>query len=61
MSLNLRKPSLLGRQIHERVGLTACAVTDDVFESEAAIVAASRVYTIKGHSRGHAGLTRRRA
>jgi hypothetical protein len=61
MSLNLRKPSLLGRQIHERVGLTACAVTDDVFESEAAIVAASRVHTIKGHSRGHAGLTRRRA
>jgi ornithine carbamoyltransferase len=47
MSLNLRKPSLLGRQIHERFGLTAGEVTDEVFESEAGIVAESRMHTIE--------------
>jgi len=40
----------VGRQLHERFGLTACEVTDEVFESEAAIVftqAENRMHTIK--------------
>jgi ornithine carbamoyltransferase len=40
----------VGRQIHERYGLTACEVTDEVFESDASIVftqAENRMHTIK--------------
>ena len=40
----------IGRQIHEKFGLTAMEVTDEVFESEASIVfdeAENRMHTIK--------------
>jgi ornithine carbamoyltransferase len=42
--------SEIGRQVHERFGLDAMEVTDDVFESEASIVftqAENRMHTIK--------------
>ena len=40
----------VGRQIHERYGLTEIEVTDEVFESDASIVftqAENRLHTIK--------------
>jgi ornithine carbamoyltransferase len=42
--------TVIGKQIHEKFGLTAMEVTDEVFESEASIVfdeAENRMHTIK--------------
>jgi len=42
--------TVIGRQIHEKFGITAMEVTDEVFESEASIVfdeAENRMHTIK--------------
>ena len=42
--------TLIGKQIHEKFGITAMEVTDEVFESEASIVfdeAENRMHTIK--------------
>jgi ornithine carbamoyltransferase len=42
--------TVIGNQIHEKFGITAMEVTDEVFESEASIVfdeAENRMHTIK--------------